>query len=210
MITLYGPPASSAGRCYWTLEEIGLGYETPEFSMKNKDHKAPEFLKLNPNGKVPALVDGDLVLWESIAINAYLAAKYAPALLGTTPPDNARVTQWSVWSQVEYQPPLIALFIQKMFVPAERRDGEVIKKSIEKGEALNAIVDAHLEGRNYMVGDAFTLADLNVASVARLNTIGGISLEARPNLKRWLDAMLDRPARQKVNALENASRAAAH
>jgi glutathione S-transferase len=180
---------------------MGLAWEAPDFSMRNRDHKKPEFLKLNPNGKVPVLVDGDTVLWESVAINGYLAEKYAPAMLGATLEDRAHVAKWGLWSQIEYQKPLIAIFIQKVFVPAEHQDEAVIAKSIEAAGPLNALLDAHLADRSFMVGDTFTLADIHVASVARLNALVDLSLEGLPHLDAWLRAMLDRPAQQKIAAL---------
>ncbi len=84
MITLYGPARSSAGRCFWLLEELGLSYENKPVDMMKKEHKSDWFLKVNPNGKVPALVDGNTTLFESMAINYYLAEKYKPEFLGKT------------------------------------------------------------------------------------------------------------------------------
>ena len=115
--------------------------------------------------------------------------------------DQARVEQWSVWSQVDYQPPMISLFIQLVFVPEERRDQAKMDAAREKLAPLNAILDAHLAARGQMVGHGFTLADLNVASVALLNERVGIDLSGYPNLKSWLEKTLDRPARMRVEAL---------
>lgn len=201
MIKIYGPVNSSAGRCYWTLEEIGLPWEAPEFSFRTRDHKSPEFLKLNPNGKVPVLIDDDTVLWESVAINHYLAEKYAPELLGATIEARAHVAKWGLWSQIEYQRHLIVLFVQHTFVPAERQDEALIAKSLESLTPLNTLLDAHLDGRSFMVDETFSLADINVASVARLNGVIDVSLDGFPNLQRWLRAMLARPAYDKLASL---------
>ena len=82
MIKLYGPARSSAGRCFWLLEELNVPYENIKVDLMNKEHKADWFLKINPNGKVPALVDEDVTLFESMAINYYLTEKYKPEFMG--------------------------------------------------------------------------------------------------------------------------------
>ena len=202
MIQIYGPAGSSAGRCFWTLEEIGQPYEAMPINFRNADHKKPEFLKLNPNGKIPALKDGDLVLWESMAINFYLAEKYQPALLGANLEDKAHIMKWSFWALGDYQQPMIEVFIQKVFVPEERRDKDVIAKNLVKLVPLNTLLDQHLQNRNFMVGPSFTLADINVASVAKIYSAIGEDLSAFPALKTWLERMLERPAAQKVAKLE--------
>ncbi len=202
MIEIHGPVGTSADRCYWALEEIGQPYTVAPFSFRTKDHRTPAFLALNPNGKVPVIRDGDLVLWESLAINRYLATQYAPHLLGEGVAARAHVDQWSIWSQVEYQRSLITLFIQKMFVPEDKRDAEKMAEAEGKIRPLNAVLDAHLEGRDFMVGDSFTLADLDVASVARINIPVGIDLADTPNLARWFVAITERPAYLRVRALD--------
>jgi glutathione S-transferase len=136
MITLYGSPKSSAGRCYWTLEEAGVPYTLKEVDMKNKEHKSPEFLKINPMGKVPAMVDGDVTLFESMAINFYIADTYKKELLGSTPGERGLAHQWSFWATSELQGPIIDIFIQKVFVPEDKRDHTIIENSLNKLPAL--------------------------------------------------------------------------
>jgi len=201
MIQIYGSPKSSANRCYWTLEEVGAPYERVSISFKDREHKSEKFLKLNPNGAVPVMVDGDFALWESIAIDRYLAAEHQPALLGADARERALVHQWGVWSQVSFQAPVIALFIQLVFVPEARRDQELIAKSRTKTEPLLALLEAHLQARQFMVGAAFTLADLHVASVAKLLAGLGFELTEQPSLAAWLARCLARPAAQRVAAI---------
>ncbi len=202
MIAIYGSPKSSAGRCYWALEETGVPYERVPVSFDDKEHRSPDFLALNPNGKVPVLVDGELVLWESLAINRYLAEVYKPALLGDDPAERALIDQWSIWSQVQYQPPVIELFIQLTFVPEGRRSQAVMDKARAKIGPLNALLDAQLSKTGQIVGDRFTLADLNVASVALLNRPLGIDISQHGHLSDWLGRTLARPAKQRVDSIE--------
>ncbi len=202
MIQIYGPAGSSAGRCYWTLEELGLSYEAVPVDFRKGEHKQPQYLNLNPNGKVPLLKEGDFVLWESMAIDFYLAEKHQPYLLGKNLEDKAHVLKWSFWALAEYQKPLIDAFIQKVFVPEDKRDHELIKKSMEKAKSFHQVLEQHLQGRQYIVGDNFSLADLHVASVAKISFAVGDDLTAYPALKTWLLRMLERPAAVKVAQLE--------
>ena len=201
MITLYGSPRSSAGRCLWALEEVGATYTLKDIDMKNKEHKAPEFLAINPNGKVPAMTDGDVTLFESMAINFYLAEAYKKELLGTTAQERGLVHQWSFWASSELQGPIIEVFIQKVFMPADKRDQKVIDDNMEKTKGLLSVLNNSLQGKKYLAGNQFTLADLNTASVASICMAIGEDLKTFPNILSWLGAMSDRPAFQKYQAL---------
>lgn len=201
MITLYGLPRTSAGRCIWALEEVGTPYTLKEVDLRNKEHKSPEYLKINPNGKVPAMVDGDVTLFESMAINFYLADTYKKELLGTTPLEKGQVYQWSFWSVAELQDPIIQVLIQKVFVPADKRDNNVIEENFKKLPALLSVLDSSLAGKKFLTGNQFTLADLNTASVVSICHAIGEDLSSYPNIKTWLGAISDRPAFQKYMAL---------
>lgn len=202
MITIYGSPRTSAGRCFWVLEEIGQPYEVRALEMFDKrEHKTPEFLSLNPNGKVPCLVDGDYKLWESTAINHYLADTYKPELLGTDPRDRGLVQQWTTWAMLELQPPLIDIFIQMVFTPEPKRDLALVERAREKVPPLLRILDEALAGRAYLVGDALTLADLNVASVANIATALKIPTEGFANVRAWLARLHERPSFKKMGEM---------
>lgn len=203
MITLYGSPRSSAGRCLWTLEETGVAYTTKEVDMRNKEHKSPDFLKINPNGKIPVLVDGDYKLFESMAINFYLAEAYKKELLGTTAMEKGLVHQWSFWASSEVQGPIIEIFIQKVFMPDEKRDQKVIEDNLAKLPALLSVLNTSLEGKKYLVGNQFTLADLNTATVISICPMIGEDLTKYPNVKSWLGAMTERPAFQKYMSMRS-------
>lgn len=201
MINIYGSPRSSSGRCFWCLEEIGETYNAKPLNFKEKEHKSPAYLKINPNGKVPTLTDDDFVIWESMAINFYLAETYKLELLGTDNKQHALVQQWSLWGIAELQPPIIAAFIQTIFVPEERRDNGVIEKAMAKIPGLLKVLNDALEGKNYLVGDDFTLADLNVASIALLCSEIKFDLTAYKNIETWLTQISERPAFKKYQKL---------
>ena len=201
MLTIYGSPRTSAGRCFWCLEEVGTPYQHKTINFKEEEHKSAEFLAINPNGKIPALVDGDFTLWESVAINFYLADKYKPELLSDKPEERGLISQWSLWSMVDLQVPMIDIFIQKVFVPDERRDQSVIDKALKKLPDLLGTLERGLEDRKYLLGDRFSLADLNVASVAMICEGINYDLKDYPAIKSWLGHVTERPAYQRYMAL---------
>ena len=201
MITLYGPARSSAGRCLWCLEEIGVAYENKNVDMRTREHKSETYLNINPNGKVPAMVDGDLKLFESMAINFYLADKYKPELMGTTSQERALSYQWSFWASSELQDPIIQVFIQKVFMPEEKRSQAVIDENLEKLPALFKTLDNALSANTYLNGKTFTLADLNTMSVVSIAPHIGFDLSNYKNVESWLKAISDRPAYQKYSKL---------
>lgn len=200
MIEIYGSPSSSSGRCYWCLEEVGAKYESKSISFKEKEHKNENFLKLNPNGKVPCLVDEDFVIWESVAINFYLAEKFKSELLGTNTKEKGLVQQWSIWSMSELQPPLIQIFIQLVFVPEERRSQQTIDKAKEKLPKLFQTIENSLNS-NYLVNDKFSLADLNVVSVIDVAQRLKVDLSAYPKMNAWLERVQDRESFKKFQVL---------
>lgn len=201
MTTLYGSPRTSAGRCVWTLEESGIEYDLKSVDMRNKEHKSPEFLKLNPNGKVPALTDGDVILFESMAINFYLAESYKPELLGSTPAIRGSVHQWSFWAAAELQPILIDIFIQKVFVPEDKRDLQLIENRLNQLPALFQILDSVLANKKYLSADEFTLADINTASVSMIASPVGFDIKAYANINQWMKTLSERPAYQRYMEL---------
>jgi len=201
MIKIYGSAKSSAGRCFWCLEEIGIDYEVQGVNFREKEHKSANYLKLNPNGKVPVMTDGDFAIWESMAINLYLAESYKPELLGKNLKEKALIQQWSVWAIAEVQPPLIEAFIQLVFVPEERRSMEVIEKAKAKMPAMLGVLNDALTQTGYLVGNEFTLADLNVASVVTITEAVGIELTEYKNILAWLKGISDRPAFQRYQEI---------
>src|ERR1051325_10478572 len=164
MLRLYGNTRSRALRCLWMLEEIGQPYELIEKTLRADDLQSPEYLRLNPNARIPTLVDGDLVLWESMAINLYLAQKYEGPMHC-----DARVlglaAQWSFWAMLEMEALLLELLEHRAMLPEFARD---VSKA-ESDELLLhkplTVLDGALKERAHLAGDGFTVADLNVASI---------------------------------------------
>jgi glutathione S-transferase len=193
MIKLYGIPASRAYRSLWALEEVGVEYENVPTHFLGETKK-PEFLAINPNGRIPTLVDGDVTLFESMAINLYLAKKYDGGLQPKTLEDEARALQWSFWGMTEIEPPLMQIILNRVMLPENQRNPAAADAA---GEALHkplAVLDAALADRRYLLGDAFTIADLNVASVLSMASFAGFDVSNHPNVNRWYQECLSRPA----------------
>ena len=198
MITLYGVPASRAFRSLWMLEELGLQYQNVPTHFAGGTRTA-EFLKLNPNGHIPVLVDGETVLWESMAINLYLARKYgAGTMWPATVADEGRAFQWSFWAMTEVEAPLLAVLMHRRILPKEQRDEAGAVAGETKCAGPFGVLDGALRGRSYLLGDNFTVADLNVASVMSWTVLAGLDLGKWPQVGAWLQRCLERPAAKKA------------
>src|SRR5262249_46986161 len=164
MIKLYGVPRSRTMRPLWMLEELGVPYENVKVSFVDESRK-PDFLRLNPNGHIPVLQDGDVVLWESLAINLYLARKYDKGLWPKRVEDEGRAYQWSIWAMTELEEPLLTALLHRTFLPEEQRDAKKADDAATRFRQPLGVLDGALAGRDHLLGSAFTVADLNVASV---------------------------------------------
>ncbi len=204
MIEIYGSPRTSSGRCYLMLEEVGAPYKAmPLDMMEKREHKSEGYLKLNPNGKVPVLKDGDFVIWESMAINHYLAEKYKPALLGKTVQEKGIIQQWSTWSLVELQPPLVDMIIQLMFTPEDKRDMNIVKKAQDKIPPMLKILDSYLANKSYIVGAEISVADFNVGSVVNICLGMKMDMAPYPNIQKWMGQLQARPSFKKFAELRS-------
>jgi len=201
MLTLYGVPRSRAMRSLWMLEEIGVPYENVKTMFGPTGSRTPEFLRINPNGHIPALVDGELVLWESLAINLYLARKYGKALWPATPEDEGRAYMWSVWAMTELEEPLLTALMHRMFFPEAQRDERKAADAAERFKAPLKVLDDALAGRQYLAGGGFTVADLNVASVLSWAPLAKLDLTPAANAAGWLTRCTQRPALGRVLAM---------
>jgi glutathione S-transferase len=200
MLKLYGITQSRAFRPLWLLHELGLAFEHIPLDFHGDDLKTAEYRALNPNGRVPTLVDGDLVLWESMAINLYLARKYG-ADAGLWPDSiegEALAWQWSFWVMSEVEHALLTVLMHSRVLPEEKRDPDRASRNLGCLQAPFGVLDQALGGKTYLVGDRFSVADLNVAAVLSWCKPARIPLQDYPKLDAWLARCLDRPARKQA------------
>ena len=198
MIKLYGITSSRAFRPRWMLEEVGLAYAQIPLDFRGKDLERPDYLAINPNGRIPTLVDGELVLWESMATTLYLASRYGRAhgLWPDSEETRALAYQWSFWVITEVEHPLLTVLMQRRVLPEEKRDPDRLRRNEGILPRPFTILDQTLADREYLVDGRFTVADLNVAAVLGWTKPARYSLADYPNLNAWLQRCLDRPARK--------------
>ncbi|MFZ2327320.1 MAG: glutathione S-transferase family protein [Rhodoferax sp.] len=190
---LFGISGSRALRAIWGIEEVGIDYEHVPVTF-GADSKTVDYLSVNPNGRIPALIDGDLHLFESMAINLYLTKRYGGALYPTNANDEAKAWQWSVWAISEVEPLQMQIVVQKLFTPEEKRNPKVVEGASKGLQRPLKVLDAALAGRDWLIGNHFSVADLNVAAVMHLMKMINFTYAEHANVQRWADACYARPA----------------
>ena len=175
---LYGIAGSRALRSLWAIEECGIEYEHVSVNYA-AESKSIDYLAVNPNGRIPALQGGDLTLFESMAINLYLAKKYGGDLYPASAADEALALQWSVWAIAEVEGPQMELVVHKFFTPDEKKSDKVPAIAAKKLARPLQVLDEALATRDWLVGDAFSVADLNVAGVMLLLKMVGFDYSDR-------------------------------
>ncbi len=200
MLTLYGTSKSRSARSLWALEELGVKYE--QVPVEVAKAKSPEHLQRNPNGHIPVLDDDGHRLWESMAVNLYLAEKYGKAPLWPATTDgHGDCYKWSFFGITETEPHLLTLLVNRIFLPANQRDEKAAEKATESLKAPLKVLDDQLKNQPYLLGNDFTVADLNVAAVLSFALLVKLDLSATPAAQAWLQKCLGREANQRVRAL---------
>jgi glutathione S-transferase len=196
MITLYHTPQSRSARARWMLEELGVPYEVKKIDLAAGEQKRPEYLRLNPNGTVPTLVDGDFVLFESAAIVQHLADKFpekhrAPPL-GT--PARGLYYQWMHYAMATVEPPLVTIFMHTIMLPEAQRLPRLVDEGrTAVGPALD-LLEQKLAGREFILGDELSAADVMLGSTLGWARMMQIVADDRPNLTAYVLRLASRPA----------------
>ena len=197
-LRIYGIARTRAFRALWIARELGLDYEHIPVEIGSAGARQAEYLAINPNGRLPAIDDGGFVLWESLAITLYLAKKHG-RLYPATLEGEAKAWQWSLWAVQEVDRGVNIWSLHAVRLPPEDRD------AARRDEALHVladpfkVLDAALADRPWLLGDEFTVADLNVAAV--ISRAIEMDLSATPRLADWLRRCLDRPAARAAQRL---------
>lgn len=201
MLKLYGTSKSRSARSLWALEELGVKYE--HVPVETTQAKSSENYQRNPNGHVPVLEDDGLTLWESMAINLHLAEKYGKApFWPSSVEQHAKVYQWSFFGMTEIEPRLMTVLINRMFLPPDQRDEKAATQALEALKAPLKVLDDTVKGQPYLLGNDFTVADLNVAAVLSFAMLAKVDFSAVPAAQAWLNKCLGREANQRVRALK--------
>jgi glutathione S-transferase len=206
-LRIYGIARTRAFRALWAAKELGLDYQHLPIEIGDDGAKSPEFLAINPNGRLPVIVDGDFVLFESLAITLYLAKKHSPGkLYPATLEGEARAWQWSLWAVTEVDRGVNIWSLHAVRLPPQERDAALREEALKVIASPFKVLDAAVAKQSYLLGQSFTVADLNVAAV--ISRAVDMDLSAWPHLKDWLTRCLDRPAAREALALKNQADAA--
>lgn len=202
-LKIYGVARSRAFRTLWMAGELGLSYEHVKTNFTG-DTRRPEYLAINPNGHVPAIDDDGFRLWELMAINLYLAKKHGSGAGGLYPQaleDEARVWQWSFWGMTEVERPALTVLLNRIG-PEDQRDAAAADEAERALAAPLKVLDAALTGAPYLLGEQFTVADLNLAGILAWARQARVNLAEFPKAEAWLKACHDRPAAQAARQLQ--------
>jgi len=193
MMKLYGFGATRWLRALWALRELDAEFEFVPINLLAGEHRCPDFLRLNPAGKIPVLVDGDVTLTESAAIVMYLAEKYRdrgllPADLG----ERAQVYRWAMFAVTELEQPLWRITRHTRLYPEDKRLPDDVALASQEFVAMAAVLDRHMEGRQFIVGDRVTVADCITAYTLDWGNERRL-IDGCPQLCAYLERMYARP-----------------
>ena len=192
MMKLYGFGPTRSLRALWGLKELGVEFEFIPVNLQAGEHRRPEFLALNPAGKLPVLVDGDRVIPESAAIVLYLAEKYPDkGLMPARLEQRAQVYRWVMFAMTELEQPLWRMAKHRFIYPEDKRLPQDIDLAREDFTAMAAVLEKHMDGRRYIVGDHVTAADCVTVYLMDWANEHHL-LDGFPNLTAYLQRMYQR------------------
>lgn len=200
-ITVYYTPMSSSARVLWALEELGVPYDKKRIDLAKGEQRTPEFLKVNPNGKVPVMIVDGKAMFESIAMILFLGETYGvdKGLFPAPGIDRALAFQWMVWTGVTLNEAL-QRYTRNTHerYPADQKNAAAAQAASADIAKLLGILDHALDASPYLVGQSFTLADLTVSSwigyMARL----GVDLSPYAHIGDWQSRCAGRPAMKRA------------
>ncbi|PLL11428.1 glutathione S-transferase [Tabrizicola sp. TH137] len=205
MITLYGVYRSRATRPLWLLHETGTpfthvpviqAYRLPDPGAADAPlhTAAPDFLKINPQGQIPVMQEGALILTESLAISLYLARRHGGDFGPQDDAETAQMEQWALFAATSVEGPALEI----LQAPAGTMGEGIVTVAAEKLRRPLGRLNAHLAGRDWLVGNRFTVADINTAECLRYAQGHAALIAEFPEVDRWLKAAQARPAFQKM------------
>jgi len=192
-VKIYGIPQSRALRVLWMARELGIAHENVEVHFA-KVRESADAMRVNPNARIPSIDDNGFTLYESLAINLYLARKYGAGkdFVPTSVEDEARATQWSFWVMTEIEKPVLTIMLNT--VGMRPSDEATIAQCTKDLDRPLKVLEAALASKDYILGDRFTVADLNVASVMCWAKTAKLDMTAYPRVADWLNRCMARPA----------------
>ena len=205
-LQIYGVPISRSISNIWACLELGLPYENVPIGWDDNSIYSEAFRAINPNARVPAMRDGDFVLWESLAINLYLVRKHGGPIAASDLEQEALAWQWTLWAAVHLERPLMRWAFHRFILDEAERDSKAAEAGMAEAMPLLAVLESELGRRPFLAGDRFTVADLNVGC-AMFRAHHHLDTSEMPNLARWIKAVFTRPAAERAWAIRVAEAA---
>ena len=201
MRIIHGVPYARTNYIIWAMKELELEFEVNPVNPMMGETKMPEHLARNPNGLIPVLEEDGFFLWETMAINSYLAKTYGDGLLWASDPhEEAHIMQWCVFGAISIDKPAVNYILHKQALPEEMRDTDSLHQAVEMLEPHLKVLNDHFAGNEYFVGGRFTIADLNISAMLDYLIKSQFDLSEYTALQSWLDRCLERPARVQMGA----------
>ena len=199
MLRIYGSAKSRTVRVLWMAGELGLAYEHKDWLPRSPETRTPEFLALNPNGRVPVIDDDGFILCESMAINFYLAKKHKSPLYPADPKNEALAMQWSLWETDRLDRQIVNYMRHSKELSAAERKPEVAEAAWKEIVESFGVLETALAKSAWLAGPQFSVGDLNVA--AALYRALSIDLGKWPHVQAWLQRCWERPAAKRTRAM---------
>ncbi len=197
---IHHAPNTRSVRAVWLFEELGLPYELEKYKLGDPAMRTPEYRKIHPMGRVPAVEDGDVTIYESGAIVQYMLSKYGDGSMQPAPDSAAypMYLQWLHYAEGMIMPPVNVIVVETILLPPERRnDTNVARATKLLGQMLSA-VEAHMaDGREYLAGD-FSGADIMTGHACTVSRRLGADVSDKPNVEAYIERCNARPAMQKA------------
>lgn len=199
VMKIHHAPNTRSVRAVWLFEELGLPYELEKYKLGDPSMRSPDYLKVHPMGRVPALEDGGVTIFESGAIVEYVLARHGGGRLrpAVDSPAFPAYLQWLHYAEGMIMPPVNVIVVETILLPPERRNEENVKRATKLLGRMLSAVDAHMEGRDYLAGD-FSGADIMTGHACTVAQRLGADVSDKPNVAAYIKRCNDRPALQKA------------
>ena len=196
---IHHAPNSRSVRALWLFNELGLPYELEIYPLGDKSMRTPEYLKVHPLGRVPALEDGDLTIFESGAIVQYVLDKYGDGTMvpAARSPDYPTYLQWLHYAEGMIMPQVNIIVVETIFLPEERRNQTNVERATKLLTRMLTAVDVHLQDREFLAG-GFSGADIMTGHACIVSGRLGADISDKPNVAAYIDRLEARPALQKA------------
>ncbi len=203
-LKIYGIAASRTSRPLWVAQELGLDYQHIAQVYEGGATRTPEFLALNANGHIPVIDDDGIIVWESMACALYLAERFQAAdgssLAAQNHAERAEILRWTFWVVTECEKDALSFLMHRVAMAEERRKPELALQADRRLAPVLQVLEQHLQGRSYIAGERFTVADICVASVLAWAQRAD-AMAACPRVSDWLQRCLARPAQLQVRVM---------